>query len=119
MNEAARKESLFFVGMAYTKNAEDGGIVDVLDFVAASNYARTPTTLQMETVGRRGVGVADFDLATGFASTSTPPAIPSAPLTSRTTAVEGAAGVARVLIPTRLRMPTSATPGGRARGGGG
>ncbi len=95
MNETVMKESQFFVGKVDAKNSEEGGIVDVLDVVLASSYARTPTTLRRRTDEARGVGVADFTLAPGYASTSTPPGTSPTPLTcSGTTAMEGATGVA-------------------------
>ncbi len=84
----------------------------MVDFVVASSSAHAPTTLLTQRRGAGGVGVAELDVATGSAATSTPPMATSRmPLVShRPTARRGVAGVARSLLTTRLRRQTLATP---------
>ncbi len=123
--ETMRKEMRFLADEVNAKNLQEPGIVVVREFLVAASFARTPTTPGSGAVGARGVGVADFTLAPGYASTSTPPDASTKPLTScGTTARGGDAGVARRMLPSRFQMRTPATPqedthvGGRWTRGG-
>ncbi len=102
------------------KNPPRRRIVVVVDFVVAPGFARTPTTLLSQRRGAGGVGVADLDVTTDSAATSTPPMATSrmSLVTRRPTARRGVAGVARNVLTTRLMKQTPATPEGWTGAGG-
>ncbi len=87
----------------------------VADRTLAPRYAATSTAQRSCRRQQGEVGVADRGVASGFASTSTSPRTPFTRGTAAGTI--GVAGVASLLLPSRLQQ-TPATPEGTERGAG-